>query len=153
MERSSFTFTAQKLIRERNRRGSPGALPAPHSRDMRALVFASQLAGGNGETAAMRLGGEVASSSLPEKNPRRKPNRVLTCSTVELPPRDVGEDRIRTGNHALMRRSNHDLTTWKMEPPAGRAPASQRYKGCTSMSALKRQREIGENHDQGGLDR
>jgi hypothetical protein len=25
----------------------------------------------------MRLGGEVASSSLPEKNPRRKPNRVF----------------------------------------------------------------------------
>jgi hypothetical protein len=33
---------------------------------MQALVFVSQLAGRNGETAAIRLGGEVASSLLPE---------------------------------------------------------------------------------------
>ena len=38
----------------------------------RALVFASHLAGGNGETAAMRLVGEVASSSLPEKEFQEK---------------------------------------------------------------------------------
>lgn len=123
LERSSFTFTAQKLIREKNRQGSPGALPAPHSRVMLTLVFASQLAGGNGETAAMRLGGEVASSSLPEKNPRRKPTRDMTCSTIELPPRDGGEDRTRTDNGALIRRSNPDLTAWKLESAAGIAPA------------------------------
>ena len=52
-----------------------------------------------------------------------------------------------------MRRSNPDLTAWKMEPPAGRAPASQRYKGCTSLSTLKRQNGFGEKPDQSGLDR
>ena len=82
----------------------------------------------------MHLGGEVASSSLPEKNPRRRseaemgPPKVesagprearqnrteyLTCSTIELPPRDVGEDRTRTDNHARLKRSNPDFTTWR----------------------------------------
>ena len=40
-----------------------------------------------------------------------------------------------------------------MEPPAGRAPASQRYKGCTSLSTLKRRNGFGEKPDQSGLDR
>ena len=63
----------------------------------------------------MRLGGEVASSSLPEKESQEKTEQsVLTCSTVELPPRDVGEDRIRTDNHARLKRSNPELTAWKI---------------------------------------
>ena len=62
----------RKEFREKNRRGSPGALPARRSRVAQALVFASHLAGGNGEAAAIRLGGEVASSSLPEKESQEK---------------------------------------------------------------------------------
>jgi hypothetical protein len=89
-----------------------------------ALFFASQLAGGNGEAAAIRLDGEVASSSLPEKVFQEKAEQGnLTCSTIELPLRFAEGDRIRTGNHALIRRSNPDLTAWKLEPAAGVAPA------------------------------
>ena len=39
----------RKEIREKNRQGSPGALPVRHSRVVRALVFAAHLAGGHGE--------------------------------------------------------------------------------------------------------
>ena len=42
------------------------------TRVAQALVFASHLAGGNGEAAAMSLGGEVVSSSLPEKEFQEK---------------------------------------------------------------------------------
>lgn len=70
-QRSNFTLTTQKKFREKNRRGSPGALPARRLRITQTLVFASRLAGGNG-VGGMRLGGEVASSSLPEKKSQEK---------------------------------------------------------------------------------
>ena len=47
------------------------------TRVAQALVFASHLAGGNGEAAAMRLGGEVASSSLPERESQEKTEQSI----------------------------------------------------------------------------
>ena len=78
----------------------------------------------------MRLGGEVASSSLPEKESQEKTEQsVLTCSTVELPPRDVGEDRIRTDNHALIGEVTLISLPGKLEPAAGVAPALSDLQG------------------------
>jgi hypothetical protein len=68
-------------------------------------------------------------------------------------PVDGGEDRIRTNSGALRSEVTLISLPGKLEPPAGRAPASQRYKGCASLSTLKRQNGIGEKFDQSGLDR
>jgi hypothetical protein len=61
-----------------------------------------------------RGGGSNLIFTARKRIPGENRTGCLTCSTVELPPRDVGEDRIRTDNHARMRRSNPDLTAWKI---------------------------------------
>lgn len=99
------------------------------------------------ESAALRLGGEVASSSLPEKDPRRKPNRGRALP-LSYCPIDGGADRIRTNNGALRSEVTLISLPGKLEPPAGCAPALRRYKGRASLSTLKRRKNWGETRSE-----
>lgn len=90
--------------------------PFPHgTRVSRGRSFSQPILPEGTGNSGITPGGEVASSSLPEKAFQEKTEQgTLTCSTFELPLRVAGEDRTRTGNHALIRRSNPDLTAWKI---------------------------------------
>lgn len=106
-----------------NRRGSPGAARASRGRSF-SHPRSRRGTGNSGQAAGRR---EVTSSSLPEGEFQEKAEQgVKRALTIELPPRDVGEDRIRTDNHARKKRSNPDLTAWKMigSHAENRAPMS-----------------------------
>ena len=92
--------------------------PFPHdTRVSRGRSFSQPVLPEGTGNSGITPGGEVASSSLPEKAFQEKTEQgTLTCSTLELPLRVAGEDRTRTGNHALIRRSNPDLTAWTKQP-------------------------------------
>ena len=69
---------------------------------------------GTGNRRRSHLGGEVSSPSLPGKT---LPGESRTGMNVLYPlsylPVDGREGRSRTGDHALMKRSNPDLTAWE----------------------------------------
>lgn len=75
-------------------------------------------------------GGEVSSPSLPRKNETgRKSTKVcLRALPLSYLPID-GEDRTRTDNHALSKRSNPDLTARKLNGAHRRS--------CTGLSGLQ----------------
>ncbi len=83
---------------------------------------------------------------------RQNRTEFLTCSTLELPPRDVGEGRTRTDNHARLKRSIPDLTTWKIGARRRWSEAERRTRRCGARLRSKRVNRTGTgNCDQRGL--
>ena len=57
------------------------------------------------------------------KESQEKTEQGIACSTIELPPRDVGEGRTRTDNHVVWSEVTLISLPGKLEPAAGFAPA------------------------------
>lgn len=118
--RSTRTLTASKLILGETQAKFPGALPACCFHSWRALVFAAMACRpGTGFDLERSIFTFTAQKIVPGEN---RPED-MTCSTIELPPREFGEGRTRTDNHARISEVTLISLPGKLEPAAGIAPA------------------------------